>query len=219
RVKARSIDRLFIASNHAPETRMPRSNRTFSHRTWLAGVSLIAAACAGDPTRVVDVPREAQFGKGPPPTGPSVTSTNPSAGKRGERLQVHVFGSGYNATAQASWERNGLVDPRVTVLSTTLVSSTEVVADVQIAGDADIDLYDVAVSILTTDGGRKKGVGIELFAVTTAQALSAVIQAGTSSIAWNLNDAGQVVGRFGRAHAYFWDAATGVDDLGIGQAE
>lgn len=197
---------------------MPRSNRTLSRRTWLVGLSFLAAACLSDPSRVVDVPVGAQLGKAPPNTAPTVTSTNPSAGKRGDRVQVHVFGSGYNATAQASWERNGVADPGVTVLSTTLVSSTEVVADVQIAGDADIDLYDVAVSVLVTDG-RKKGVGIELFAVTTAQSLSAVIQSGTSSIAWNLNDAGQVVGRFGRAHAYFWDAATGVDDLGVGQAE
>ena len=197
---------------------MHRSNRRLSHRTWLAGLSLIAAACSSDASRVVAVPRGAQFGKAPPSTTLSVTSTNPSAAKRGDRVQVHVFGSGFDRTAQAGWERNGVTDPRVTVLSTAFVSSSEVVADVQVANDADIDLYDVAVSILATDGGRKKGVGIELFVVTTVEEISAVIQTGTSSIAWNLNDAGQVVGRFGRTHAYFWDAATGADDLGPGQA-
>jgi uncharacterized membrane protein len=96
------------------------------------------------------------------------------------------------------------------------VSSTEVVADVQIADDADLALYDVAVSVLVASD-RKKGVGIEKFEVTSAMLLPELPGPGNNSLAWDLNDAGQVVGR-SRAQGFFWDAATGIDDLGPGQA-
>jgi hypothetical protein len=99
--------------------------------------------------------------------GPTVASTDPAMGGQGMRLLVRILGSGYNATAVASWERNGAADPKVVVNATTFVSSSEVVADITIADDADLDLYDVAVEIMT-DGGRKKGVGAEQFEVTIA---------------------------------------------------
>ena len=183
----------------------------------LATFALGLMACSAEPTRVIQPPRSASLGKAAPTSAPTVTSTDPTYGDLGTRVQVHVKGSGFNSTAQASWERNGATDPRVTVLSTTYVSSGEVVADLQIASDADIDLYDVAVSVALTDGSRKKGVGIELFTVTVAQGIPSLSGQGYATMAWSINDAGQVVGGDG-SNAYFWDPATGLANLGPGQA-
>jgi uncharacterized membrane protein len=180
----------------------------------VASVSLLVA-CSPEPTRVIELP-DVQMAKAAPTTSVSVTSATPGFGKRGERLLVHVFGSGFNSTAIASWERGGVPDARINVISTSLVSSTEVVADVEIAADADLALYDVAVSVLVASD-RKKGVGIEKFEVTSAMLLPELPGPGNNSLAWDLNDAGQVVGR-SRGQAFFWDAATGIDNLGPGQA-
>lgn len=146
--------------------------------------------------------------------GPTVASTDPAWGKRGDiGLSVRILGSGFDAGSRASWERNGAVDPRITVRSSSFVSSTELVAVIEIASDADLALYDVAV---TTSGGRK-GIGTEKFEVTTANLLPQLSGPGNNSLAWGINDAGQVVGR-SNSRAFFWDPVNGIDDLGTGQA-
>jgi hypothetical protein len=119
-----------------------------------------------------------------------VKSAEPSDGMQGQRLYVRVFGSGYNATAVAAWERNGAADPKIMVHATTFVSSSELVADITIAEDAEIDLYDVSVEIIATDGSRKKGIGTEKFEVrdgphapnSTASASGAVISDGLQAV-------------------------------------
>jgi len=121
---------------------------------------LLVAACAGEPAAPGLL--AAKGGGGGPP---KVTATDPDSGQQGQRLNVRVLGSGYNTTAVATWERNGVPDAKVTVNSTTFVSSSEVIADISIAADADTVLYDVAVEITASDGSRKKGVGIEKFQV------------------------------------------------------
>ena len=194
---------------------MRRSVLPPSRSVLVVASVLLLVACSPEPTRVVELP-DVYLAKSPPTPSVSVTSATPGFGKRGERLLVRVFGSGFNSTAVASWERGGVPDARVTVLSTSFVSSTEVVADVQIADDADLAFYDVAVSVLVV-GDRKKGVGIEKFEVTSAMLLPELPGPGNNSLAWDLNDAGQVVGR-SRAQGFFWDAATGIDNLGPGQA-
>jgi hypothetical protein len=91
-----------------------------------------------------------------------VTATNPALGRQGQVNEaVTITGSGFKTGAKASWERNGTVDPKVTVVSTQFVSSTEIVATISIAVDAVVDLYDVAV--LNSD--RTKGIGNLLFKV------------------------------------------------------
>jgi hypothetical protein len=191
---------------------MRRSTCSLPSSYWVTVLALGLMACSAEPTRVVEMPGSASLGKGASTTGPTVTATDPAYGERGTRIQVHVKGAGFNSSAQATWERNGAIDPRVTVLSTTFVSSSEVVADLQIGSDADVDLYDVAVSVLVSDGSRKKGVGIELFTVTVVQSIPGVVTA------WSINDGGQVVGQYGKSSAFIWDPAAGLTVIGVGQA-
>ena len=201
---------------------MERSARISSPRLvaiatmWPVLAVVVVVACSPEPTRVIE-PRDAQMARIPPATSLAVTSTTPAYADRGQRLLVHVIGSGFDRTSQASWERSGTSDPRVHVWSTTFVSSTEVIADVEIAADADVALYDVAVTNTLADDSRKKGVGMEKFEVTSAILLPELSGVGSNSLAWGLNDAGQVVGR-SNTNAFFWDAATGIDNLGPGQA-
>jgi hypothetical protein len=119
-----------------------------------------AVACSTDgppgPTLVGD----ANFAKST--SGPTVTATVPDSGTQGDvGKQVTITGTGFAAGAVADWERNGQVDPKITVRSTQFVSSTQVIATIDIAPDADVTTYDVAV----TNTDRKKGIGSELFAV------------------------------------------------------
>lgn len=97
--------------------------------------------------------------------GPKVSSADPSNGNQGQSLTVRVLGSGFDQTAVASWERNGQPDPKITVTSTTFISSKEVRANITIAADADTVLYDVAVTLFVGGVPGKKGVGIEKFSV------------------------------------------------------
>ena len=132
-------------------------------------LAVTVASCSGDAPGSLIAP-EAFLAKGGPNSGaPAVTAADPSTGEQGvQHLQVRVLGSGFNATSRAIWEQDGVEDPKITVHSTTFVSSSEVVADISIALDADTVLYDVAVEITLETGGRKKGVGIEMFEVSHA---------------------------------------------------
>jgi hypothetical protein len=91
----------------------------------------------------------------------TVTSTNPSAASRDTTLDVQVNGSGFEKGATASFQRSGVVDPRVRVNSTQFVKPSQLVANLTIAATADTGLYDVAVLNLS----GTKGIGTELFAV------------------------------------------------------
>jgi probable HAF family extracellular repeat protein len=135
--------------------------------------------------------------------GPLVTATQPNAAPRATTLDVRVIGSGYDAGSRAVWALNRdtlFTTTRIRTNSTTFVSSTELVANITIEADAAIDLHDVVV---ITAGG-KKGIGLELFAVT----LEAVdLGAGEFSEATAINDAGQVAGN-SQAGAFRWDAGS-----------
>jgi hypothetical protein len=79
-------------------------------------------------------------------------------------LDVRVLGTGYDRGSRATWALKGdttFAATRIKTNSTRYVSSTEIVANITIAADAPLALYDIAV---TTAGG-KHGVGIELFTV------------------------------------------------------
>lgn len=95
-------------------------------------------------------------------TSPVVNNTDPSSAPRDVRLNVRVLGSGFDDGSTVRFLLNGRAVSTVVVNSTTFRSSTELVADVSIALEAAIDLYDVEV----TARGGKKGIGIEMFAVT-----------------------------------------------------
>ena len=152
----------------------------------------VTAGCSVDAPTSSRVPARPSLGKAP--AGPTVTSTSPSYAHRGDtQLSVHVFGSGFAAGAKAQWSLGGDTTS-VTTNSTTLVSSTELVAVIAVSGTAPLALYDVSV----TNRDGKKGVGAELFAVTTAT----IVGPGTIGgdvIVNEISDLGNVVGYFDRA--------------------
>jgi probable HAF family extracellular repeat protein len=148
--------------------------------------------------------------------GPTVSSVIPSWAHQGDaNVSVQILGSGFDQGSVASWERNGVADPKITVQQTRFVSSSELVATISVAGDAAIDFYDVAVTTST----RKKGIGMESFAVTAAQSIGTL---GGNTLARAVNDQGAAVG-YSMAgtsqHAFLAAAgASMLTDLGAGQA-
>jgi len=123
-----------------------------------------------------------------------------------------VIGSGFATGANAQWSLGGDTTS-VTTNSTTLVSSTELVAVITVSGTAPLALYDVSV----TNRDGKKGVGAELFAVTTAT----VVGPGTIGgdvIVNEISDLGNVVGYFDRAGPFVTDSNTIISLGATGQA-
>lgn len=154
----------------------------------------------------------AKGGTGGTTTSVTVNAANPSYGDQGAvGLNVQITGSGFDGSAQAQWILSGdtLPSPKIKVNKTTFVSSTQVVANIDIDPNATIDLYNIAVVLST----GKKGIGNELFAVTQAQPL------GFNGGALGLNDASQIVGA-ASGNAFFWDPANpgGHQTLGPGSA-
>ena len=146
------------------------------------------AACA-EPTSIErDV--SPSFARGGSTAGtPSVTSTIPSSALRGTTLDVRVLGSGFAAGSQARWAIDGLPSDKVVVNSTRYVSSGEVVANVTVASDADLTLYDVIVAAV----GGKPGIGTEVFLVALEEA-DLPTAGGSTSGAVAVNDQGVIVG-------------------------
>lgn len=172
----------------------------------LALVGLLVWGCAGEPSTAPDLARGTGGGM-----GPAVKSTNPSFAPQGTTLSVRVLGSGFDQGSRAVWALNRdttFTTTKIRTNSTTFVSSTELVANITIEGDASLDLYDVVV--VTTSG--KKGIGIELFEVTTE---ITDLGAGDNSTATAVNDLGQIVGRGGPGSgAFLWESGS-LTDLGV----
>ena len=143
--------------------------------------------------------------------GPTVKSTNPAFAARGITLDVRVVGSGFDEGSRAIWALDrdtAFGTTKVRTNSTSFVSATELVANVTIEAEASPDLYDVVV---LTAGG-KKGIGIELFEVTTE---IIDLGAGSNSFATAVNDLGQIVGWGGPGSgAFLWEEGA-LTDLGV----
>ena len=143
------------------------------------------------------------------PSGPTVSSANPSYGDLGTTLDVQVLGSGFTNGATAMWLLNGVANGHVHTNKTTFVSSTQLTANITIDPDATVALWDVQVALI----GGKNGVGADVFAVTTAQVLSTqpvTFVAGS-------NNLGDIAGYTGNG-AFIYDDATGFVNLGQHQA-
>jgi hypothetical protein len=182
------------------------------------GACLAAAlSCSRDPVAAPRMRADASsLVAGKSSTALAVTSVSPPFGDQGVQVDVHVFGSGFTAGAQATWLLHGVADPaHVHTNSTTFVSSTELVANVTIASDATLDFWDVQVAL----AGGKNGVGSELFEVTSAQILGPGTIVGNASVyamSQNLQVAGFATGNLGTGFVY--DDAAGMVNLGPGQA-
>jgi hypothetical protein len=190
------------------------SRRPHHHRTLaIAGLLSFAlpAACTREPvapfaTRDLSI-TAAVAAKS---TNLNVSSANPSFGDQGTTIDVHVFGAGFTTGAQATWLLHGAADPiHVRTNKTTVVSSTELVANITIASDAQLAFWDVQVALI----GGKNGVGSDLFEVTTAQVLSS----NSVEEVWS-NNLLQVAGYSSGNEPFVIDEAQHFIDLGSGQA-
>ncbi|HKP30921.1 MAG TPA: hypothetical protein VJU15_16030 [Gemmatimonadales bacterium] len=134
---------------------------------------------------------------------PTVDLVDPAFGHQGDNgFVVTVSGGGFDAGSQVSWERNGAPDSKITVFSTEFLSSSQLKATINIAADADVARYDVAV---TTAKGRK-GIGTELFEVTQAIALD------VTTLIRAVNQQGEMTGQ-STSGAFVWSLATGMEIL------
>lgn len=199
---------------------MPRLRSMHTLRV-LSATMCISVALACDGTNELSSgpqPGEPDFARAA--AGPVVSATTPSYGMRGETNKtVTVTGSGFSAGATVAWERSGVADPKITVHSATVVSSSRIDAVITIASDAELALYDVSV----TNSDRKKGVGTEAFEITTAQSIGTL---GSSAVAYGANDnttGARVVGYSSTSsgmRAFYWPKVDGtMGDLGPGEAQ
>lgn len=197
---------------------MPRPHRLSLRGTFAVAV-LVAFAC-GEPTRVVGPEggaamqgRSADKKKNGTVT---VGDVDPSFGRRGQTLLgVRISGSGFDNTAVATWERDGVPVPGITVRATRYLNSSTLEADIEIDDDTELGLYDVAVTLSAASGG-KRGVGAERFEVTTAIAMGTICTTSYSA-ARGANVLGQAVGH-SCSRAFYWEEGAPLVDLGEGVA-
>jgi hypothetical protein len=137
-------------------------------RYWLLPALVLAVSCrSGEPTGVLRAAGGSSAAKGGGSGGSggtttlAVTSASPAQAPQDTTLDVTITGSGFTTGAKAAWALNGDTT-LVHVQSTKVVSSTQLVAHVQVPGTAPVASYDVQVTL--TSG--KKGVGAEMFTVT-----------------------------------------------------
>ena len=139
----------------------------------------------------------------------AVTSTTPAFGDQGTTVDVHILGSGFTAGAQAKWLLNGVADDHVHTNSTTYISSSELVANITIASDAQTAFWDVQVSL----SNGKNGVGSDCFEVTSAEVLGTGSTGGDMLIE-GISEQLQVVGYSGSVIGFVYDDAGGWVNLG-----
>lgn len=174
-----------------------------------AALAIAAGACADGP---VPVAPAAHVSLGKAPSGPSVTAASPSYAHRDTTLDVDVLGSGFTTGAAVAWELAGVPNAaKIRTNNTRFVSSSELVANITISADADLALWDVAVTLI----GGKKGVGTELFEITTAT----IIGSGIGGYVMGVSEQVSVVGYGDLSGAWAYDNISGATvDLGPGQA-
>jgi hypothetical protein len=181
----------------------------------IGGLAAAVFSCSREPVAAPGVRADAAAPlAGKSTTALAVTSVSPPFGDQGTTVDVHVFGSGFTSGAQATWLLHGVADSHVRTNSTTFVSSSELVANITIANDAQLDFWDVQVALL----GGKNGVGSECFEVTSAQILGPGTLGGDVTVR-TINDQLQVVGWSNGAApiAWIYDDALGMVNLGSGR--
>jgi hypothetical protein len=190
--------------------------RALARAVLVAAVAGIAGACADTPSPVAPI-RSLSLGKSP--AGPSVSAASPSYAHRDTTLDVHVYGSGFTTGAVAEWALAGVPNAaKIRTNRTQVASSSELIANITISADADLALWDVTVTVT----GGKKGVGTELFEVTTAT----IIGGGSGIGGYVMGSSEQVgpgqvsVAGYGAlSGAWVYDATSGAAvDLGAFQA-
>ncbi|MCH7563225.1 MAG: hypothetical protein IH968_05305, partial [Gemmatimonadetes bacterium] len=121
---------------------------------------------------------EILFAKGGGGGGPTVDAADPNSAPQDIRLDVQVIGSGFDNGSVVKFLKGGQSTPKIVTNSSTFIDKNNIIANITIAVDAEVTLYDIEV---TTSRG-KKGIGSELFSVTTARS-QLVVQAVDPALA------------------------------------
>ena len=175
-------------SHKAVIMRVPLSCSIRQFSVLIAGLFAFSACMDSTPPSAPLTPG-ISLARSPGGNGPTVKSTDPDTATIDTTLSVRVLGSGYDPGSRANWAFKGVVSDKIVTNSTVFVSSTELIANITIARDANLGSHDV---IVTTSSG-KGGIGTELF-VVTLQTMTLPTIDGRSTDAMAINDAGQVVG-------------------------
>jgi hypothetical protein len=124
----------------------------------LCGVLLVLQACADPPTQPDP---DISFAKGGGGGGPAVDAADPNSAPQDITLDVRVIGSGFDKGSAVKFLRGGQSTPKIVTNSSSFIDRNNIIANITIAVDAEVTLYDIEV---TTSRG-KKGIGSELFSV------------------------------------------------------
>ena len=162
---------------------------------------------------------------GPPPDGCEmtsscpgqvvVTSTIPTSGVRDATLDVHIHGSGFAIGARAVWARGTdttFATTKVKTNSTTVITASELVANITIQANAHLGEY----TVMVVTGGQN-ATGTPPFTVNPS--IETIdLGAGLGSTARGVNNGGQIVGDRGAdpatVQAFLWDNGT-ITNLGV----
>src|SRR6188508_371285 len=133
-------------------------NHAFLAVRSLASLTVFGAllSCQSDGPTATPIIGEVGLAKGSGSGGvgaPTVTATDPTSAVQDTTVDVNVFGTGFTTGAKATWSLNGDTT-KVHVKSTKVVSSTQVVARIEVPQTAPVARYDVVVTLAT----GKKGV-------------------------------------------------------------
>lgn len=152
-------------------------------------LSLLALAACGTDTALtspLDVAALAAKGGG---GDPAVRAADPDSGFLGTTIDVRVLGSGFDNGSRATWAVDGdtsFATTKVRTNSTRFIKSGELVANITIAADAPLTLFDIVV--VTMAG--KNGIGIEKFAVKSTGSTDAYTAAFDVALSYQLRSDG-----------------------------
>ena len=139
---------------------------------------------------------DAKFAKGGGGGGPAVDAADPNSAPQDITLDVRVIGSGFDNGSVVKFLKGGQSTPKIVTNSSTFIDRKNIIANITIAVDAEVALYDIEV---TTVRG-KKGIGTELFSVKEKGKPGdevfkyTITDLGAEGGVGDINDAGLIVG-------------------------
>ena len=184
---------------------------------WAA--AFFVSSCTGEAPTSVDHPAVDVLASHAAAPAVNVLTVDPSRAPQNTTLDVRILGSGFDAGSSVSFELAGAPTADIVTNSTSFTSNRELMANVTVAADAEVTLYDVAV---TTSRG-KRGVGIESFEVIAYELVVVGALPGAVTAAANdVNANGEAVGwsfsfADGFLRALYWHDGV-IEDLGRGFA-
>ena len=157
-------------------------------RALVVSAGLLTVACGNDPPVG---PNLGKGGAGPAggKTSLTVSAADPDTIPIDTTLTVRILGSGFESGATVEYLLGSTVSSQVTATKVTFVSPSELATTTVVARAATLGSYSVAV----TSGG-KRGIGVEKVEVVAKLVMLTEPAGGVTSGAFDVNDAGTIVG-------------------------